>query len=347
MNQPNKIKVSIVGGSGYAGGELLRLLLNHPHVEVTQITSRSMAGKKVTLLHPNLRKATELRFIKPEELVECDLLFLAMPHGEVMGRLDEYLGKAKKIIDVSADFRLKNPADYPRWYDLIHPNPAYLDKFVCGLAELYREKIRTADLVSCFGCEATCSILSLYPLYKENLIDGPVFLDVKIGSSAAGAKSSAASHHPERANSVRSYKLTGHRHMAEIRQELAAANIFLSATAIEMVRGIVVTAQIMLNKDLNEADILNVYRQYYQKESFIRIINEKAGIYRFPEPKLLAGTNFCDIGFEKEEGTNRLVVVGAIDNLVKGTAGQAIQAMNLMYGWDERLSLEFMGLHPV
>jgi len=347
MNNLDKIKVAIVGGSGYAGGELLRLLLAHPLVEVSQIMSRSLGGKKVTSLHPNLRKATDLRFVSPDELQACEVLFLAMPHGEVMGNLDQYLVKAKKIIDVSADFRLKNPADYPKWYGLNHPHPEYLEKFVCGLAELHRAEIKNADLVTCFGCEATCSILALHPLFKEKLISGDVFLDVKIGSSAAGAKSSSASHHPERAHSVRSYKLTGHRHMAEIRQELGAANIFLSATAIEMVRGIVVTAQIMLNQDLGEAEILNLYRRYYQSEPFIRIINEKMGIYRFPEPKLLAGTNFCDIGFEKEADSNRLVVVGAIDNLVKGTAGQAVQAMNIMYGWDERLGLEFMGLHPV
>ncbi|MFA6304400.1 MAG: N-acetyl-gamma-glutamyl-phosphate reductase [Patescibacteria group bacterium] len=347
MNQ-EKIKIAIVGASGYAGGELLRILLNHPLVEVVQATSRKFFGKKVALLHPNLRGLTDLKFCQPAELVKCDLLILATPHGEVMGNLDHYLKLADKIIDLSADFRLKNPADYPKWYKLNHPAPNYLPKFIGGLAELYREQIKTANLVSCYGCEATCAILGLYPLFKEGVVENhQVFLDVKIGSSAAGAESSSSSHHPERAGAVRSYKPTGHRHMAEISQELGSNKVYLSATAIEMVRGILITSQILLNKDLTEEDILGIYRKFYLNEPFIRIIRDKMGLYRFPEPKILAGSNFCDIGFEKEQGTNRLVVVSAIDNLVKGTAGQAIQALNIMYGFEERIGLEFPGLHPI
>lgn len=342
------MKVSIVGASGYAGGELLRLLLNHAKIEISQVTSERFAGKFVHSVHPNLRKKTNLKFSKIADLKKCDLLFLALPHGIAMEKIDLFLEKSERIIGLSSDFRLKNPEDYVKWYGHKHTKPELLKSFVYGIPELHREEIKKASFVSCAGCNATAVILALHPLYKNKLVDEErTVVEVKVGSSEAGNKPSLASHHPERSGSVRSYAPTFHRHVAEILQELNTKNIHFSATAIEMVRGILATCHVFLKKELEEKDIWKVYREAYKDEPFIRIVKERAGIYRFPEPKILSGTNFCDIGFEKDANSNRLVVVSAIDNLMKGAAGQAVQAMNLMLGFDERTGLEFSGLHPV
>ncbi len=352
-----KIKVSIVGGSGYAGGELLRLLLGHPNVEIAQVTSRKLNRFPVDIFHPNLRSNTNLKFSKPNDIEECDLLFLAIPNGESQKNIDRYMDLAPRIIDLGADFRIANLDTYQRWYGE-HEAPEYLEKFIYGIAEMHREEIRNTNYVSTAGCEATCSILTLYPLFKNNLIEvDRTVIDAKLGSSAAGAKASSSSHHPERAGVVRSYKPTMHRHTAEIEQEMALVSadtdqvkVHVSATAIEMVRGILVTCHAFLKEEfseLDERDLWKIYRESYSNEAFIRLVNSKMGNFRFPEPKILEGTNFCDIGLQRDKRSNRVVVVGAIDNLVKGTAGQAIQAMNLMYGFDEKTGLEFTGLHPI
>lgn len=343
-----RIKVSIVGGSGYAGGELLRILLNHPQVIVHQATSQRFAGQYLSIAHPNLRKQTDLRYCPTGELEKCDLLFVALPNKSSAEKMKGFIGLSPKIIDLGCDFRLKNPSDYKKWYQWRHPQPQFLKKFVYGVAEIHRKEIKKANFVACGGCEATCSILALFPLAKNGLIkNGQVIIDAKLGSSTAGNKPSLGSHHPERSGCVRSYKPTGHRHTAEIAQELKVNKVSVSATAIEMVRGILITAQVFLPKGIEEKDVWKTYRQEYQKEPFIRIVKTKTGVFRYPEPKILAGTNFCDIGFEKDPASNRLVVMAAIDNLVKGTAGQAVQAMNIMMGWDEALGLEFSGLHPI
>lgn len=347
----SKIRVSIVGGSGYGGGELVRLLLGHPHVEIAQVTSESNAGKFIYNVHPNLRKRTELKFVSRSQLEPCDVLFLALPHGEAMGKIGEYTQLAPRIIDLSADFRLRNPADYPRWYGHEHSNPELLSKFVYGIPELHREQIREANYVTGAGCLATTAILGLMPLFKHGLVQtDKVIIEGKVGSSALGNKPSLASHHAERSGSFRSYEPTGHRHTAEMQQELdfgAKPQIFFSATSVEAVRGILSTAHVFLKEDLQEKDIWKVYRQEYGQEPFVRIVKTKEGIYRYPEPKILSGSNYCDVGFEKEEGTNRLVVLSAIDNLVKGASGNGVQALNVMMGWDETLALEFTGLHPI
>lgn len=349
LTMESKFRVSIVGASGYGGGELLRLLLMHPNVEVKQVTSRKYAKFPVTVVHPNMRGVTNLRFTKPDDLEKCDLLFLAMPNGKSQENIDRYMELAEKVIDLGADFRLSSEEEYNKWYGE-HQRSDLINKFTYGIAELHREEITDANYVACGGCEATCSILTLYPLFKNGLVElDRTVIDAKLGSSAAGAKASGGSHHPERAGVVRSYKPTMHRHTAEIEQELMGnVQVSVSATAIEMVRGILVTTHSFL-KDVNitEQDIWNVYRDEYRKEPFIRLINDKMGNYRFPEPKLLQGTNYCDIGLQKDAHSNRVVVIGAIDNLVKGTAGQAIQAMNIMQGWKETLGLEYFGLHPV
>jgi N-acetyl-gamma-glutamyl-phosphate/LysW-gamma-L-alpha-aminoadipyl-6-phosphate reductase len=341
------INVSIFGGSGYAGGELLRILLQHPHVQIKQVTSRQFAGQPVSVVHPNLRKATDLTFIHPDKLTECDLLIIGLPNGVSMGQMQQFMKLAPKIIDLGADFRLHKQEVFEEWYHKPHKLPDALPKFVYGLAELHRDEIRKSSFVACGGCEATVSILALYPLHKHNIIQEGVIIDAKMSSSQVGMTPSLSSHHPERAGVVRSYMPTGHRHTAEIEQELSGIRAGISATSIDMVRGLLVTIHTQPQKGITEKDIWKAYRETYSTEPFIRIVKESTGIYRYPEPKILRGTNYCDIGFELDKHTNRLVVIAAIDNLVKGTAGQAVQAMNIMSGFEETEGLGFPGLHPI
>lgn len=338
-------RISIVGGSGYAGGDLLRVLLFHPEVEIAQVTSERHAGKFVSVLHPNLRKLTKLKFVAIDELEPCDVLFLGLPHGHAMKRIEEFENLADTIIDLSADFRLNDASAYEKWYGASHACPERLQDFVYGIPELHRAEMVGAKRIASAGCNATATILALHPLYKAGLVESAV-VEVKAGSSQSGNSASDASHHPERSGVVRSYKPTGHRHVGEMQQELGADSIHFSATSIEMVRGILATCHVFLNTELEEKDIWKLYRGAYGKEPFIRIVKERNGIHRYPEPKLLAGGNYCDVGFEKDPHSNRLVVVSALDNLMKGAAGQAVQAFNIAHGFDETQGLEFPGLHP-
>lgn len=346
-----KIKVSIVGASGYTGGELLRLLLFHPNVEIKQVTSESYTGKLVHKIHPNLRKSTTLKFVSVNELELCDLLFLCLPHNSSQNKIDHFKSLAPKIIDLSADFRLKDISEYEKWYGHKHARPELLNEFVYGIPELHREEMKKANYISSAGCNATASILGLYPLYKNGLVEEDrTVIEVKAGSSEGGNKVNEGSHHPERSGVVRSYMPTQHRHSAEILQELSFGkkiHVHFSATAIDMVRGLLATCHVFLKENLQEKDIWKIYRDVYGNEPFIRIVKENDGIYRYPEPKLLSGTNYCDVGFKKDEFSNRLVVISAIDNLMKGAAGQALQAFNIMNRFDERTGLEFPGLHPI
>ena len=343
----DRLKVSIVGASGYTGGELLRLLLWHPRVEVCEITSERFAGKFVFKAHPNLRKRTQLRFCRMDELKPCDVLFLCLPHGQAMERFESLRGLAPKLIDLSADFRLNDPNEYQRWYGKPHARPELMKDFVYGVPELHREEIRGASFVTGAGCNATATILGVYPFFKQGLVDRDrTVVEVKVGSSEGGNAASDASHHPERSGAVRSFMPTLHRHCAEIYQELAFGEpirVYFSATSIEMVRGVLATAHLFLREPLEEKDVWKIYREAYGNEPFIRIVKEADGIYRYPEPKLLSGTNYCDIGFQKEKGSDRLVVLSALDNLMKGASGQAVQAFNIMNGFEETQGLEFPG----
>lgn len=347
----NKISVSIIGGSGYAGGELLRLLLFHPNVMIKYVTSRKLAGLEVGEAHPNLRKISNLIFCTPSDVKKCDLLFVCLPNGVSTGYMDRYINVAEKIIDLGADFRIRNKNTFESWYKQPHQLPYLLSQFVYGIAELHRNELKKANYVSCGGCEATVSILSLYPLLKHHLIDGNIIIDAKMSSSQGGNTPSFSSHHPERHGVVRSYKPTDHRHTAEIEQELGIfydnINVSVSATTIEMVRGLLVTIHTKPQEGVTDKDIWQAYREEYNQEPFIRMIKKASGNYRYPEPKILTGTNYCDIGFSLSTRENRLVVIGAIDNLGKGTAGQAVQAMNIMYGFPETTGLTFPGLHPI
>ena len=341
------MKVAIVGGSGYTGGELLRLLLRHPKVEVAQVTSDSMAGKPLGRAHPNLRRATDLTFTPHAELDPCDLLFLAMPHGRAMERMPEILTRAGKVIDLSADFRLRDAALYRTYYNLDHPHPELLSKSVYGLPELHREEIRGATLVSGPGCIAAAAILAVRPLAEAGLIDTErVVIDAKTGSSAGGADGGPASAHAERSGVIRAYAPANHRHTAEIEQE-AGVKAALSCHAVEAVRGILATCHAFLREPVTEKDLWRVYREAYGAEPFVRIVKEASGLYRYPEPKILSGTNYCDVGFALDEHAGRVVAMGALDNLMKGAAGSAVQSMNLVAGYPETMGLEFLGLHPI
>ncbi|MDD8020145.1 MAG: N-acetyl-gamma-glutamyl-phosphate reductase [Acidobacteriota bacterium] len=348
----DKLEVTVIGGSGYVGGELLRLLLRHPGVRISQVTSRKFVNLDVSLLHPNLRGVTDLKFSNPDEVRHSDLIFLALPNGESMNSMEKWLSLSEKVIDLGADFRLKDAAEWQHWYGKEHVLPDWLSRFVYGLPEIYRREIKSARYVAGPGCEAAVSILCLYPFIKNNIIKShPIIIDAKMSSSQAGSKASWASHHPERAGAIRSYKPTNHRHQAEIEQAFRPFSgevaVSISATAVEMVRGILVTIHAFLDKEIGEKEIRAILKKEYGNEPFVRIIKMNRGLYRYPEPKILQGTNFCDLGFELENRTSRLVIIGAIDNLVKGAAGNAVQCLNLMSGFPEETGLEFTGLHPV
>jgi LysW-gamma-L-alpha-aminoadipyl-6-phosphate/LysW-L-glutamyl-5-phosphate reductase len=379
----SRLQVAIVGGSGYTGGELTRLLLFHPEVELTQVASSSHAGHYLYNVHPNLRKLSSLRFCRPDDLTSCDLLFLCLPHGMSGREIDRYRGIAPRIIDLSADFRLRSARLYEQWYDEPHCASFLLTEAVYGLPELHRAELPAATLVSGTGCMATAAILGLAPLYRAGLVNSaiPLVIEAKVGSSAAGATPGRGSHHPDRSGAVRSFQPTRHRHTAELIQELGRVTgegeprpygsvvgrvagegeprpysgtdgcfpqcIAFSATAVELVRGVLITAHVFVNEMIDERTLWRLYREAYQHEPFIRLVKERNGVYRYPEPKILAGSNYCDIGFELDADQQRVVVIAALDNLMKGAAGNAVQALNCMYGWDETSGLTFPGLHPV
>lgn len=348
------LQVSIVGGSGYVGGELLRLLLFHPQVEIVQVTSERLAGKPVATVHPNLRgnrrlKEHPLQFSSSSQLLGCDLLFLALPHGQAARRIGHFAELAPRIVDCSADFRLRDPEHYRRWYGEEHPAPEWLARFVYGLPELERAALRSTNYASGVGCNATAANLALLPLVRAGLLDPArdAVIEVKVGSSEGGAQSNDSSHHPERSGALRSFAPTGHRHTAEIEQACGLQRVHLSISSVEMVRGAVATAQLFPTQLLSEKDLWRAYRAAYSDEPFVRIVRERQGIHRLPEPKILAGSNYADVGFAIDERSGRVVSICALDNLMKGAAGSAVQCMNLMCGFDETAGLEFPGLHPV
>lgn len=343
------MRVSIVGGSGYTGGELLRLLSFHPQVEIHQVTSRSHLGEYIHQVHPNLRKINSLKFCDPGQLEPVDLLFLAVPHGEVQKNIAEYAQLAPKLIDLSADFRLQNPAMYEKWYGQVHSAPLWQSRFVYGLPEINREAIQHANYVSGVGCNATASILALLPIMNAGLMyeSSGVTIEIKVGSSEGGASVNDGSHHPERSGVIRTFSAFGHRHTAEVIQAFGLQKLWLTMTAVDLVRGALATAHVQLKPGVEMKDLWKAYREVTQENPFLRLVNEKRGVYRVPEPKVLAGSNYADLGFAYDQENNHLVSICAIDNLMKGASGTAVQSMNLMMGWDEMAGLSFPGLHPV
>jgi N-acetyl-gamma-glutamyl-phosphate/LysW-gamma-L-alpha-aminoadipyl-6-phosphate reductase len=344
-----RMKAGIVGASGYTGGELLRLLLGHPNIEVTQATSERHIGEYVYSMHPNLRKRTAMQFVSRQVLQPCDILFLALPHGEAQKEIARYAGLAGKLVDLSADFRLKEAALYKKWYGHDHQAPQWMGKFVYGLPEFHREKMRTANYISGVGCNATAANLALAPLVRGGLLDParPVIVDVKVGSSEAGASPNAGSHHPERAGVIRTYAPSGHRHTAEVIQELGLTDVHMTITSVDLVRGALAAAHAFAKSGVTEKDVWRAFRAFAKEEPFLRIVKEKTGVHRVPDPKILAGSNYVDVGFELDPETGRIVAMAAIDNLMKGASGSAVQAMNVMFGFEETAGLEFSGLHPI
>jgi len=337
---------SVVGGSGFTGGELLRLLAGHPEFEVAQATSRSKENKTVGNAHPNLR-GLDLRFSSPEDLESVDVLFAATPHGVSMGQIDEFQEAADTVVDLSADFRLDTEAQYDEWYDG-HERPELLDEAVYALPELTRDELPGADLIASGGCNATATILGLKPLFDADVLSGDeqVVVDVKVGSSEGGAGGGAASSHPERSGVVRPYAPTGHRHEAEIEQFLGLSVSF-TVHAVDMTRGASATAHVFPDGPVSKGDLWGAYRGSYENEPFVELVAGGGGVYRYPEPKAVAGTNRAEVGFELDPGNKRVVVFSAIDNMMKGSAGQAVHAANVALGIEETAGLEFQGLHPV
>jgi N-acetyl-gamma-glutamyl-phosphate/LysW-gamma-L-alpha-aminoadipyl-6-phosphate reductase len=343
------IKASIVGASGYVGGELLRLLLGHSGVEVTQATSQSHLGEYIYQQHPNLRKRSMMKFTSPELVEPCDVLFLALPHGASQIRIEKFASLAPYIVDLSADFRIKSAVLYHEYYNHDHAAPDWLPRFVYGLPELHREEMKTAHYISGVGCNATAANLALLPLIRAGLLrnDKPVIVDIKVGSSEGGASPNPGSHHPERSHVIRTYAPWGHRHTAEVIQELNIPDVHLSITSVDLVRGSLAAAHAFVQQGVVEKDLWRVYRDWSESEPFIRLVKDRRGIYRVPEPKILAGSNYADVGFDLDPQSGRVVCMAAIDNLMKGASGSAVQAMNLMLGFDETTGLDFSGLHPI
>jgi N-acetyl-gamma-glutamyl-phosphate/LysW-gamma-L-alpha-aminoadipyl-6-phosphate reductase len=294
------MRIGIIGGSGYVGSELLRLLLMHPQTEVTMVTSRQSAGEFVFNVHPNLRGLTQLKFV-PQDMAElqknCDLVFTATPHGGSVNLVPKLLEVGLKVIDMSADFRLKNPADYETYYGWTHANPDMLKEAAYGLPELHREEIKKAKLIACPGCMATSAILALAPIVKADLIEkNKIVVDLKVGSSGGGSKPTPSSHHPERFGGVRPYQVVGHRHTAEVEQELNALSsdpvkISFTPHAVNMVRGILSTIHAFPKQPITSKDLWKALRGMYGTEPFIRLVKYQKGQYQLPDPKITTGTN--------------------------------------------------------
>jgi N-acetyl-gamma-glutamyl-phosphate/LysW-gamma-L-alpha-aminoadipyl-6-phosphate reductase len=340
-------RASIIGATGYTGGELARLILAHPGLEFAQVASRSAAGQPLHRHHPNLRGHTSVAYVAPDDVEPCDVLFLCMPHGVAATELDRYRTRAPLIVDLSADFRLRDAAQYERWYGTPHAAPERLGDAVYGLPETRRDELRAATLISGVGCNATAMNLALLPLARAGLIER-VICDIKVGSSEAGATPSEGSHHPERSGAIRVYSPARHRHTAEVLQELGTdLQIDVTVTAIEMVRGVQCVAHVTPTRQVADRELWGIYREAYGTEPFVRLVRDRAGLHRLPDPKILAGSNHADVGFAVDPESGRILAISAIDNLVKGAAGSAIQAMNVALGLDETLGLTFPGLHPI
>lgn len=340
------ISAAIVGASGYAGCELFRLLANHPDVKIIGAYDVKNAGLPVSKVHPNLRGIADMTITEPDYSKigkTADVVFAATPHGVAMKFVPKLLKEGVKVVDLGADYRFDDPKVFEQYY-IKHESPDV--KGVYGLPELHREEIRKSNLVANPGCYPTAAILSLAPLLKENLINTDyVIVDAKSGTSGAGTGVSEVTHHPTCGASMRAYAATTHRHAPEIAQELsklAGRPVKLGFTPhlIPIVRGILSTAHVFLKKPMTKEALLDVYRNFYRNEHFVRVLDE------LPQVNFVVGSNYCDIGLEPDARSNRLVVVSTIDNLIKGASGQAIQNMNLMFGFDEVEGLAAVALRP-
>lgn len=334
------IRASVVGATGYLGGELLRLLLGHPEVRIGQAISTRLPGRRVDTVHPNLRGQTELTFSAPRELADCDVLLLATPHRTTMKLLPELRPHARHIIDLSGDFRLPDARVYQTYYGVPHTAAHLLGDFVPGCPELFRDELAGADLISVPGCTATAAILALAPL--AGLVEPRVQVDARTGSSGAGAAAGETNLHAERSGAMRVFAPTRHRHEAEVRR-LTGLDIRMTATGVQAVRGVQVVCHATGTAD--EKILRRAYRRHYADEPFVRIVAHRRGAHRLPDPKILLGSNHCDVGFAVDG--ERITAIAALDNLMKGGAGAAVQCLNIRRGLPETLGLGFPGLHPI
>jgi len=345
------LKVFICGGSGYTGSELLRILAGHDEVEITGVTSEKSAGMAVSELFPAFFIYRDLKFepLRIEKIKDrADVYFLALPHGKSQEVAAELLQAGKRVIDLSADFRIKDAKTYTLWYKTEHAFSALLKEAVYGLPEIYREQIKKAKLIANPGCYPTSVILPLYPFLKRKLIDiHTIIVDSCSGVSGAGRKAEISLSYCEVNEDFRAYNVAKHRHTPEIEQELSFAsdssiNIDFTTHLLPLNRGILSTIYANLNKDLTTAQAIEILQQHYQAEPFIQIMPEG----ELPSIKHVKGTNYCFIGAVVNPRTGRLILISAIDNLVKGASGQAVQNMNIMFGIDETKALKSLALSP-
>lgn len=346
------IKAGIIGATGYVGSELIRLLNEHKNVKIKYITSRNYHGKKFNTIYENFRDVFKQKCNEDDDLEliskKTDVLFIALPHGIASGKITENILDKTKVIDIGADYRIKNQSVYENWYNIKHMSPNLLKEAVYGLCELNREKIKKARLVANPGCYPTSSILSLLPLIKEDLIQkDSIIIDAKSGVTGAGRNLDISTHFTECNESMKAYKIAAHRHTPEIEEQLSIIGkdeIIINFTPhlVPMNRGILTTSYAKLKKNLTYSEIKSIYKKYYKNEYFIRLT--KNGV--FPETRWVKGSNFCDIGIKIDERTNRVIVIGAIDNMIKGAAGQAIQNMNIMFGLKENTGLKSVSIFP-
>ena len=345
------IKVGIIGSTGYAGQELVRILAQHKYVDIVWYGSRSYIDKKYSDVYANMFKIVDAKCMDDnmEELADAvDVIFTATPQGLCASLVNEDILNKVKIVDLSADFRIKDVAVYEQWYGIEHKSPQFIEEAVYGLCEINREDVKNARLVANPGCYTTCSILSIYPLVKEGLVDPQsIIVDAKSGTSGAGRGAKVANLYCEVNESIKAYGVASHRHTPEIEEQLgyaAGEPIFINFTPhlVPMNRGILVTAYANLKADVTWEDIRAAYEKHYANEKFIRLLDK--GVC--PETRWVEGSNYVDINFKVDPRTKRVIIMGAIDNLVKGAAGQAVQNMNLMFGFDEWEGLNLVPMFP-
>ena len=352
MGEQNRLQVGIVGASGYGGVQLVRLLQDHPQVEITYLGGDSSAGKKFADLYPHLAHAVNLT-IEPIEIDliadRCQVVFLALPNGLACELAPKLLAKGCRVLDLSADYRFSDLDIYTQWYKIPRTDRETATMAVYGLPELYRSKLRNAKIVGCPGCYPTASLLAISPLLKQGLIDADTaIIDAKSGTSGGGRQAKTHLLLAEADNSITAYSVAGHRHTPEIEQvcgDLASHEVKVQFTPhlMPMVRGILATVYATIrDPGLVTEDLITIYQAFYRSSPFVKIL--AGGVY--PQTKWAAGTNLCYIGVEVDARTGRVIVMSAIDNLIKGQAGQAIQCLNIMMGWEEHIGLPQLSFYP-
>lgn len=345
------VKVGIIGSTGYAGQEIVRILLQHPEAEIVWYGSRSYVDEKYSSVFGNMVNLVDEKCLGEDMdtlAAQADVIFTATPQGLCSTLVNEKILSQTKIIDLSADFRIKDVAKYEQWYGITHSSPEFVEEAVYGLCEVNRDQIRSARLLANPGCFPTCSTLSIYPLAKEHVIDmNTLIVDAKSGVSGAGRGAKVPNLYCEVNESIKAYGITSHRHTPEIEDQLSYAsgeNVTINFTPhlVPMNRGILTTSYATLKQKISPEEIREIYQKYYGKEYFVRVLDPDV----YPETRWVEGSNFVDVNFKMDERTGRIIMLGAIDNVVKGAAGQAVQNMNLMFGLEETMGLQIVPMFP-